>query len=112
MKCGSSQIHQLSRIERNMLNNFLFDCQHKKEFGCQAIIKYEHYRKHLTEECVHKIELEPEKEYGKLIDKKSTAVAKIIQDAHLANLFLEEGEEPVPFVEWVAPVIMIHEPEP
>jgi hypothetical protein len=45
----------LSRIEKNILNNLSFQCQHADEHGCTAIVKYENYKKHLKEECVHKL---------------------------------------------------------
>ena len=60
-KCGSNKTVQLSRIEKNILNNLSFKCQHADEHGCEAVVKYEFYKKHLAEECVHKIVFETPK---------------------------------------------------
>ena len=47
MKCGASTTTALGRIERNILNNLTFRCQHSAEFQCEAVLKYENYKKHL-----------------------------------------------------------------
>ena len=122
--CGKSELGPLSRIEKNFLSNIPFKCQHEEEFGCKAVVKYEDYRKHLQNDCVHKIELPAEKVYGpkvlitsaklilggpgaaRVIDDQN----RILHEAQLANLFLEEGEEPVPFVEFVPQVIAVVAP--
>ena len=54
-KCGSRKVVGLSRMERNILNSLTFKCQHADEHGCEAIVKYEDYKKHLKEDCVHKL---------------------------------------------------------
>ena len=58
--CGADTISELGRIERNILNTLAFKCQHHEEFGCEAVVQYQNIRKHLTQECVHKIELPEE----------------------------------------------------
>ena len=54
-KCGGRTVVGLSRIDKNILNSLTFKCQHADEHGCEAVIKYENYKKHLKEECVHKL---------------------------------------------------------
>ena len=53
--CGSKKVTKLSRIERNILNNFEFKCQHAETHGCKSVIKYENTRAHLEKECIEKI---------------------------------------------------------
>ena len=69
--CGANTISELGRIERNILNSLAFKCQH---YGCQAIVQYQNIRKHLSQECVHKIELPPEE--IKIIEKQVPIVQK------------------------------------
>lgn len=38
--CGANKTTQLGRIERNILNGFVFNCQHADE-GCDAQLTYE-----------------------------------------------------------------------
>merc|ERR1719375_2238950 len=40
-KCGSKKTCNLSRIERNILNNLKFKCQHAEEYNCKKVVKYE-----------------------------------------------------------------------
>ena len=56
-RCGGKTLVKLSMIENNILNNLSFKCQHADEYGCEAIVKYEFYRKHLIQDCIHKLVL-------------------------------------------------------
>ena len=54
-KCGSAKLKSLGRIEKNILNNLPFKCQHSDEHNCEAVLKYEDIKRHLKHECVTKI---------------------------------------------------------
>ena len=54
--CGSQTLLKLGRIEMNILKALTFKCQHAEEYKCTAIVKYENIRKHLENDCVHKIQ--------------------------------------------------------
>ena len=73
-KCGSKTVVGLSRIEKNLLNNLSFKCQHANEHGWEAIVKYEFYKKHLAEDCVHKLVFLDEKKVGVAVVKKAIKV--------------------------------------
>ena len=51
-KCGSRKNVDLSKLERAIINNLPFTCQHADEHGCEAVVKYEDMKKHLKNECV------------------------------------------------------------
>jgi len=46
----------LSKIERNLLNQLSFTCQHQDEHGCEAEVRYEHLKTHLASDCKSKLE--------------------------------------------------------
>ena len=93
--CGSNIVSELGRIEKNILNSLSFKCQHAAE-GCTATVLYQDLKKHLSKECAKKIEF-PEPIPIKYVESKSNPVViareNVIQQANLANLFAEEGEE-------------------
>ena len=93
--CGNNTVTNLSRIEKNILNNFEFHCQHSESHGCTSKIKYENTRAHLEKECVHKL-IFPEAEIKKPIIKVDQSELDGIAQANLPNLFQEEGEELAP----------------
>jgi len=92
-KCGGRKISEIGRIEKNVLNQLVFTCQHKDEHGCEAVIKYENYKKHLETECVHKIVFPVEKTPGLTICLETKAEGLLMQQADLPNLFGEEEED-------------------
>ena len=80
-KCGSNKLITMSRIEKNVLNNMTFKCQHADSYNCKATIKYENYRRHLELDCVHKLVF-------------PMTIYRYIQEADLPNLFREdEGDK-------------------
>ena len=78
--CGSSQVCRLGRIEMNIINNIPLKCQHEEEFGCNAIVKYEDYRKHLINDCVHKIDLPAEKDFSSVAAYELVVAKKYIEE--------------------------------
>ena len=71
------------------MNNLSFKCQHADEHGCQAIVKYEFYKKHLADDCVHKLVFPEEK---KIAVAKTAPLKDIIEieeeeDVDMGNLF-------------------------
>lgn len=116
--CGSKKIVNLSRLERNILNNLKFRCQHEDEFGCTEVLTYETYKQHLAKECVEKVafpvelpslspvrkvQIEMKKDgptsRGKVVvesqqeEVQAVLNCDAIQLANLPNLFQEEDEE-------------------
>ena len=71
-KCGSKELTELTRIERNILDSLKFKCQHSLLEGdqkCTAIVKYEHIRKHLETECTKRLKL-PTKKSDVIVTKE------------------------------------------
>ena len=99
--CGFKTVSELGRIEKNILNSLAFKCQHADD-GCKEIILYSNLKKHLSEDCVVKIEFPPEPKpvFVKNQDPIIIDQLNVIQQANLANLFAEEGDEVEQEVAW------------
>ena len=113
-KCGSRKVVGLSRIEKNILNSLSFQCQHADEHGCTAVVKYEFYKKHLQEECVHKLVFPEEVKKEQMATKNgqiSDHTEIIPEGANLARLFFMEGDEPLEPEPIEEPVRMVEEEE-
>ena len=84
-----------------MLNNLSFKCQHADKHGCEAVVKYEFYKKHLAEDCVHKLVFPEEKKIElPIVNKKAinNGDDKVLPAGiNLAQLFFEEGDDPIPW---------------
>ena len=76
------------------MNNLSFKCQHADEYGCEAVIKYEFYKKHLAEDCIHKLIFPVEKKFEKYQPIDKSKFKDIPPPINLAQLFFEEGDEP------------------